>query len=208
MKQLYPDLWQTRAEHPFGPAVATHAYLLTRSMGNVLFYGSGHLDEHQEILRLGGIARQYLSHRDEASAALRSIKETFRSQLCCHALEEEAIGKACPVDLTFDKRELHLGDIEVIPTPGHTEGSACFLHHSPHRQTYLFTGDTIFADGDSWGTYVAEEDKPTLKRSLELLGGLGPSVVMSSASVGRIPVKEVSPGGWRAIVEEAIRSLA
>lgn len=30
MKRLYPDLWQTRAEHPFGPTVATHAYLLTR----------------------------------------------------------------------------------------------------------------------------------------------------------------------------------
>lgn len=110
--------------------------------------------------------------------------------------------------MTFDKRELHLGDIEVIPTPGHTEGSACFLHRSPHGQTYLFTGDTIFPDGDSWGTYVAEEDKPTLRQSLELLGGIGPSVVMSSASVGRIPVKEVSPGDWRAIVEEAIRSLA
>lgn len=42
MKQIYPDLWQTSLEHPFGPQMSTHAYLLTRGTGSVLFYSSGH----------------------------------------------------------------------------------------------------------------------------------------------------------------------
>lgn len=208
MKQIYPDLWQTSPEHPFGPQMSTHAYFLTRGTGNVLFYSSGHLHEHQHILKLGGIARQYLSHRDEAGPALVRIKQTFGSKLCCHKLEEEAIRAACPVDLTFENREFHLGDIEVIPTPGHTEGSACFMYKSSHGNTYLFTGDTIFPKDDSWGTYVSNEHERTLKQSLELLGNLKPSVVISSASVGPFSFKQVLPGEWQAIVNGAIRSLS
>lgn len=207
MKQIYPDLWQTSPEHPFGPQMSTHAYLLTRGTGNVLFYSSGHSDEYQQILKLGGIARQYLSHRDEAGAALVHIKETFGSKLCCHKLEEEAISAACPVDLTFEHREFHLGDIEVIPTPGHTEGSACFMVKSPHGNTYLFTGDTIFPKNDAWDTYVSPQHRRILKESLELLRTLEPSVVISSASIGRFSFKEVSPDEWQTIVADAIRSL-
>jgi glyoxylase-like metal-dependent hydrolase (beta-lactamase superfamily II) len=166
------------------------------------------LHEHRHILQLGGIARQYLSHRDEAGPALVRIKQTFGSKLCCHKLEEEAIRAACPVDLTFENREFHLGDIEVIPTPGHTEGSACFMYKSPHGNTYLFTGDTIFPKNDSWRTYGSNEHQRTLKESLELLGNLKPNVVISSASVGPFSFKQVLPGEWQAIVNGAIRSLS
>ena len=207
MKQIYPDLWQTSSEHPFGPQLSTHAYLLTRATGNVLFYSSGQSDEYRQILELGGIARQYLSHRDEAGPALARIKETFGSMLCCHKAEEEAIRAACPVDLTFEKREFHLGDIEAIPTPGHTEGSACFFHTSPHGQAYLFTGDTIFRKNDSWDTYVSRKHRRTLRESLQLLRSLKPTVVISSASIGLFPFMEVSPSEWEAIVDSAVRSL-
>ncbi|MGF1610949.1 MAG: MBL fold metallo-hydrolase [Kiloniellales bacterium] len=209
MKQIYPDLWQTDAEHPF-PGLTTHAYLLVRNAGNVLFYSSGHADEHRHIQQLGGITHQYLSHRDEAGPALARIKQLFGSDLCCHRLEEEAVSKACPVDRAFDRREIHLGDIEVIPTSGHTNGSACFLVNSSHGKRYLFTGDTIFLSNGSWETFVMEKaggTKADLKESLELLGGLEPDVVISSASLGRIPFKEMAAGEWRSIVDEVLRTL-
>ena len=41
----------------------------------------------------------------------------------CHRLAEERVSKFSSVDITFETREVHLGDIEVIPTPGHTPGS-------------------------------------------------------------------------------------
>jgi hypothetical protein len=210
MKQIYPDLWQTNPEHPF-PQLTTHAYLLVRSAGNVLFYSSGHSDEYQYIQELGGITHQYLSHRDEAGPDLVRIKQVFGSKLCCHRLEERAVSEACPVDLTFQTREIHLGDIEVIPTPGHTDGSTCFLFKSPHGKTYLFTGDTIFPSNNSWETFVMPNEggnKSDMIDSLKLLRSLEPDVVISSASVGRVPFKEMSPGEWQEVVDQTRRSLA
>ncbi len=77
MKQLYPDLWQTQPEHPFGPQMSTHAYLLTRSSGNILFYNSTRVDEYDQIRQLGGMAFQFLSHRDEAGKNLQQLKNLF-----------------------------------------------------------------------------------------------------------------------------------
>lgn len=209
MQQLFPDLWQTRTEHPFH-GVTSHAYLLTRPDGNILLYGTGGQEDLQPIRDLGGIVRQYLSHRDEAGPALATIKQTFGSALCCHALEVKAIGSYCPVDVTFDAHEIHLGNLEVIPTPGHTSGSTCFVYRSPHGKTYLFTGDSIYPDGQSWGTQVqffAGGRKSDLRNSLGLLRDLQPDVVISSASVGRAPVQAMSAGEWRAIVDGAIGRL-
>jgi len=209
MKQLFPDLWQTRTEHPF-QGVTSHAYLLTRPNGNILFYGTGVQEDLQPIRDLGGVVRQYLSHRDEAGPALATIKQTFGSALCCHASEVRAIGSYCQVDVTFDTHETHLGNIEVVPTPGHTSGSTCFVYRSPYGKTYLFTGDSIYPDGESWGTRVqffAGGRKSDLKSSLELLRDLEPDVVISSASVGRSPVQPVTASKWRAIVDRAILGL-
>lgn len=208
MKQLYSDLWQSRSEHPFGTGVTTHAYLLIRSTGNVLFYSSGHSEEYKEIKQLGGAVRQYLSHRHEAGPALLRIKETLGSLLCCHTLEASTIGEVCPVDITFDNRERHLGEIEIIPTPGHTEGSTCFLCKSQQGRRYLFTGDTIFPEGDSWGTYVSRNHRRTLAESLSLLRNLEPDVVLSSASSGPHTFREMSPGQWQQAVDKTIRKLS
>jgi hypothetical protein len=209
MKQLFPDLWQTQTEHPFS-GVTSHAYLLTRPDGNILFYGTGVADDFKPMHDLGGIVRQYLSHRDEAGPPLVKIKQEFGSALCCHVLEANAIRSICPADITFDAHEIQLGDIEVMPTPGHTSGSACFLYRSPHGKTYLFTGDAIFPDGQSWGTRVqvfAGGRKSDLKNSLRLLRDLKPDVVISSAAVGRSPVQPMAAGEWEAITDEAIKNL-
>ncbi len=210
MKQMFPDLWQTTPEHP-SSGLTTHAYLLLRSEGNILFYGSGRPDDHERIQDLGGLTRQYLSHRDEAGPPLVRIRQMFGSKLCCHRLEEAAVSKACPVDLTFQEREIHLSDIEVIPTPGHTDGSTCFLITSPHGSRYLFTGDTIFLVNDSWSTYVMPDaggSRNDLINSLKLLGRLEPDVVISSASVGRVAFKEMSTGEWQEAVNQTLHSLS
>ncbi len=209
MKHIYLDLWQTRAEHPF-PGLTTHAYLLIREAGNVLFYNTGHTDELEHMGELGGVARQYLSHRDEVGPSLTRIRQMFGATLYCHRIEEDAVRGVTPVDVTFESREVHPGGIEVIPTPGHTPGSACFLVKSPHQKTYLFTGDTIYiGDDGSWrnGFLPGTSNKPDLVESLRLLRELEPDVVISSATGGRYPYREVRPGAWKLAVDEALASL-
>jgi hydroxyacylglutathione hydrolase len=212
MKQIYPDLWQTRTEHPIAdvPSLSTHAYLLTREQGNLLFYSTGLDDEHARIRELGGITHQLLSHEDEVGPALARLKELFGSKLAAHRREAEAVAKVTPVDLAFDAREVVLGGVEVIPTPGHTLGSVCYRVQSPHGRTYLFTGDTLFFDEDGAlkegllpGSHAGD-----LRESLRLLRDVESDVVISSASVRNVtPFREVPPEEWRTIVDAAIARL-
>ncbi len=208
MKQIYPDLWQTQAEHPFF-GVTSHAYLLARDTGNILLYSTGLAEEYKHIQKLGGITHQYLSHSDEAGPALAEIKKRFGSKLCCHRLDEPAVRKAVPVDCIFDKRETMPGNVEVIPTPGHTPGSVCFLASSAEGKKYLFTGDSLFLAKGAWATRVnSGGSKSDLKKSLMLLRDVKPDLVLSSASVGSVSFKEISSAQeWQADIDKVVRSL-
>jgi hypothetical protein len=208
MRQIYPDLWQTTPEHPFGEHMSTHAYLLLRDEGNVLFYSSAMVADYDAIAALGGIRRQYLSHKDEVGPSLVEIRERFGPLLCCHKLETGALQGICPVDVLFERRETHLGDLEVIPTPGHTPGSTCFLFASRYGKRYLFAGDTIFPVRGEWGTYVSRPQRRKLMESLKLLRTLEVDVVLSSGSVGPRSFEQVSPMQWRRIVDSCIAELA
>jgi glyoxylase-like metal-dependent hydrolase (beta-lactamase superfamily II) len=161
----------------------------------------------EQIERLDGITRQYLSHRDEAGPGLLAIKKRFGSKLCCHRLDASAANAVCPVDVELDARETHLGCIEIIPAPGHTPGSTCFLASSPNGRRYLFTGDSIFPDGHAWGTYVSRGQQQTLRESLLLLRDLAPDVVMSSACSSDVCVRAMSVGQWASIIDDVAESL-
>ncbi|GLQ89043.1 MBL fold metallo-hydrolase [Dyella flagellata] len=206
MKQLFPDLWETREEHPFH-GVTTHAYLLTQDRGNALFYSTGIGEELLEIQRLGGVSRQYLSHRDEAGQPLATIKKMFGNQLCCDALEVNAISQYSKIDVVFEGPSVEPDKVEVIQTPGHTAGSTCFVFCSPHGPRYLFTGDLIYPEDDGWGTLVqshAGGQKKTLCESLMKLREVSPDVVISSASVRRSAVQAVTSDQWRAVIDQAV----
>ncbi|MEO9587961.1 MULTISPECIES: hypothetical protein [Marinobacter] len=57
MRQIQTDVWETDVESPF-PGLTTHAYLLTRDDGNVLFYNTGHHHEIDRMAELGGVAHR------------------------------------------------------------------------------------------------------------------------------------------------------
>jgi hydroxyacylglutathione hydrolase len=212
MKQFYPDLWVTEPERPLPdelPDLTMHAYLLVRAAGNVLICRSEHETDHLQIRELGGMTRHYLTHWHEAAPGLARIKEMFGSELACHRLAEEIVSRFHPVDLTFDRREVHLGDIEVIPTPGHTAGSTCFLYRSPHGRKYLFVGDTVFRSRGSWEAVVFDDgNEADLRASLGVLRALEPDVVLCGASVSDVPFKAMSGTEWHAALDQAARSLS
>lgn len=212
MEQIYPDLWKTKPEHPMPdklPDLMMHAYLLVREEGNVLFCRSEHHADHQRISDLGGITHHYLTHWHEAAPGQARIRQMFGSRLCCHRLAEKTVSEFSPVDHAFEAREVHLGDIEVIPTPGHTPGSTCFLYRSPYGRTYLFAGDTLFPSRGTWQAVTFEDgDKDVLKESLAMLRGLQPDVVLFGASVADVAFKEMSQAEWHAALAEAAGSLS
>lgn len=104
MRRIRPDLWETSTESPF-PGLTTHAYLLERAGGNVLFYNTSHTHELDRIAELGGIAYQLLSHRDEIGESLNTILERFGSSLGGHIAEKAEFGRYRRPDLLLQQRE-------------------------------------------------------------------------------------------------------
>ena len=208
MKQLQEDLWQSTI-HSVG-TLNTHAYFLRRPEGNVLFYNTGDDGDLEKIAELGGIQFQLLSHRDESGPSLSRIKDRFGSKLCCSALEAPVIGKDVLVDITFQVSDQHLGDIDILHTPGHTDGSICFFYKSPYGKSYLFTGDTIFQSDGKWATFVlprAGGSEAALAESLLRLRDLKPDIVMSSAFVGDVSVVEIIGDEWAQAIDDTVSRL-
>lgn len=122
-------------------------------------------------------------HYDHIAGDLR-IKEKTNAKICVHKIDAEFMesnnkegtladlfgGKFSKVKIDLkltDGQIIDLGKIklEVIHTPGHTQGSICL--YEPKSKS-LFSGDTIFSDG------VGRTDLPggdwiNLKKSLERL---------------------------------------
>jgi hydroxyacylglutathione hydrolase len=209
MRQIRPDLHETEAFSPFHP-VTTHAYLWTGGPnGNVLFYNTGTEDDFDAIDQLGGVAHQYLSHQDEVGPMLRSIGDRFGATLRVSALEAGIAAEVRQPTHTFETRHVDENAVEIIPTPGHTVGSACFQVHGADGLVHLFTGDTLFRGGDGrWraGYIPGHSDADDLATTLELLATLSPDLVVSSAFAGDSGVHEVA-GDWDEVIDQARSSL-
>lgn len=206
MRQIQPDLWETEVESPF-PGLTTHAYLYQREQGNVLFYNTSQQTDMDRCAELGGVAYQFLSHRDEVGESLKRIRERFNAKLGIHQLDQQALSDVFQPDVVFTHRQALLVDIEVIPTPGHTPGSVCFLVQSSRGKRYLFTGDTLYLSDRGWQPgMLSFSDKTALMESLKVLQMVAPDLVISSAYSGQSAYEEVT-GQWAEKVELAMVRL-
>ena len=186
MQQVLTDLWQTRTDSPF-PGLTTHAFLWTGP--NALFYSTATDGDFDELDELGGIADQYLSHRDEAGPMLAKIADHFDSAA---------------------ERNIDVNGVEVIPTPGHSPGSTCYVADGAEGR-YLFTGDTLVLgdSGEWWAGYIPGiGDADALAASLRLLRTLSPDVVISSAFQGDSAVHRIEPARWTDHVDQALAGLS
>jgi glyoxylase-like metal-dependent hydrolase (beta-lactamase superfamily II) len=186
MERLFDHLYSVGAETlSFAPTFHGRAFLLRRREGNILVYSSGRMKEEADaLLAQGGISRQYLNHRHQAVASCDWVSERFAAPLFVPKLEEPAIAATCRVGGAFAQQELHFPDFEVIPTPGHTEGSTCFLWDDGQRR-YLFTGDTIYLKDGEWvAAVLSVSDRATYLKSLALIGELDFDVIVPSMARG------------------------
>lgn len=191
MKQILSDLWETAVESPF-PGLTTHAYLWTRDDGNVLFYNTSQQDDIQQMAELGGVAYQFLSHRDEVGRSIIQIRDSYSARLGAHQAELEALAGVCQPDIIFEQRQWLFDDLEVIPTPGHTPGSCCFFAKSAEGRSVLFSGDTLYwSDTGLRPGLLPFSDRSQLINSLELLETVSPDLVCSSAFSGQSGFNEI-----------------
>ena len=107
-----------------------------------------HVDHAMADKKFRDLGAQIAVHEADAAAIEKG------SRVTAYYLIKEDTGKVapfphCPIDMRLaDGEELRLGNkvFEVIHTPGHTPGSACFLLRSDGKNV-LFSGDTVLYDG-------------------------------------------------------------
>lgn len=121
------------AESSFGAA----SWFITRPQGNVLVDSprfAGPLVKRIE--QLGGIKTLFLTHIDDVADHEKWARH-FGCERVMHADDARGLGIEVKVQ---GRAALKLDDeLTVIPTPGHTRGSACLLY----ADEYLFTGDHL-----------------------------------------------------------------
>ena len=178
--KLNPDrLVERAAEAFYPPPVVMHEVeqhtqdSQPQSNGYVIFRGDRKraalvdpAGEPQRLLRLlreGGYDLQYIlithKHNDHCGAAQAVADAYPRAKIVMHPLDVHAIGSLGADALAAnDGTVLPFGDgaeIRVLHTPGHTDGSVCYLIDST-----VFTGDILFSGsvGGAYGDKSTYED--------------------------------------------------
>jgi glyoxylase-like metal-dependent hydrolase (beta-lactamase superfamily II) len=202
---MFGELLPTSPEPlPFAPSLNIRAFLLRRDAGNVLLYSTSGLEsDAAAIEERGGIARHYLNHRHEAMFA----SDWVDAPLIVHERERDSVARTYDVRATFSRRHTLDGDLEVIPTPGHTPGATAYLWDSGEHR-FLFTGDTVFLDGD--GEWVAavlgSSDRDAYITSLELMRELEFDVLVPWAT-GDEPYAVTDPADARRRIDAILERV-
>jgi len=185
-----------------------NCYLIGSDRGNALIIDPGSDDEGiaARLDDLGWTPCAVLNthaHYDHVGA-VEALKKRYAIPFYLHDGDVELLRRANLYRLIFDSREvvqipevshdlgelagsLTLGEFElgVMHTPGHTDGSTCFL-----LDGYLVSGDTLMAEGGG-RTDLPGGNRDVLRQShrklskldgnLTVLGGHGPKVSLSAA---------------------------
>jgi glyoxylase-like metal-dependent hydrolase (beta-lactamase superfamily II) len=125
----------SHAEASFGAA----SYLVRRPAGNVLVDSPRFTGPVVDALeRMGGVKLMFLTHQDDVADHAK-----FRAHFGCERILHagDVTHGTRDVEIKLDGREpIALApDLQVIPVPGHTRGSACLLT----GETFLFSGDHV-----------------------------------------------------------------
>ncbi|MBV8375346.1 MAG: MBL fold metallo-hydrolase [Candidatus Eremiobacteraeota bacterium] len=135
--------------HPQDPHPSNgYVFFLEGGRRSALIDPAGIPQNLLRVLREGDYHLQYVlithKHADHCDATAEVAKAFPEAQIVMHKLDVHAIGPlAAKALLVQDGDDLPFSDgvrIKMLHTPGHTDGSSCYLFKS-----VVFTGDTLFA---------------------------------------------------------------
>ncbi len=150
--------------HPQDPHPSNgYVFFLEKGRRAALVDPAGIPQNLLRIVRDGDYHLQYIlithKHPDHCDATADVAKAFPDAKIVMHALDVHAIGSLASSALAVrDGETLPFGDgstIRMLHTPGHTDGSSCFLF-----QDALFSGDTLFAAsvGGAYGDASTYDD--------------------------------------------------
>ena len=131
------------SESSYGAA----SYLVRREAGNVLVDSPRAARPLMDrIEAMGGVARMFLSHRDDVADHAR-YAHRFGCERILHAADVCGGTRDVERCIEGDDPVWLAPDLLAIPVPGHTRGSLALLY----RGRFLFTGDHLWGSGDGSG---------------------------------------------------------
>jgi hydroxyacylglutathione hydrolase len=144
-----------------------------------------------------------------------AVVERTGAQIAVHTLDRHGLEEPAPLFAPFpippsvpaielaEGSEIRFGGIrlEVLHTPGHTEGSVCLLAEG---ERLLFSGDTLFAGG--WGRVdLPGGDAEQMVQSLARLTGLADDLRVLPGHGGQTTIERERP--WLEMVRREERLL-
>ncbi len=134
------------------------------------------------------------AHHDHAMGAF-IILQRAEPKIFVHRLDTMYIASRFGPNLVKvedgDIIDTELGPLEVIWTPGHTEGGICLYNRD---KKILFSGDTVFPDGN-YGAYYGESGSLT-------------AMIESLRRLSALDVDAMLPGHGRPLFEKASEHIA
>ena len=178
------------------------SYFIERPAGNVL------MDSPRAAApllrrpsRRGAVSpRMVLSHRDDV-ADHAAFRRRFGCERVMHRGDrlpglERYVDGDDPVRLA--------DDLLLIPTPGHTAGSACLLY----RETFLFTGDHLYWNPEAGRLSASKRDELAFLAAAAPVPREAPRLrVPLGAARPRASIAPTRRGEMRAELERALRTL-
>ena len=133
-----------------------YSHFVKRPAGNLILDASriGSVsDAFDELEAQGGVKAAVISDRHLGGASTNQIAERFGAAIYCSAIEAEAMGhrvNAVHVDhiMAFERATIE-GDVQLIPTAGHTTGQFSTLVEVAGARI-LFTADFVWREQGKW----------------------------------------------------------
>jgi len=184
------------ADLSFSKITQVRSFVLERPAGDLMVYAAA-------TQPAADVTAQYLNHWHEIA-----VGGTAHAPLLIHEADRAAAERTRPIDRVFRSRALVDDDFELIPIPGHTAGATAFLWDSGEHR-YLFTGDSLYLNGDRWRVAVLEEsDRAAYIKSLKLIAGLDFDVLVPwAASKGGPYFSETTPAATAERIGEIVERL-
>jgi glyoxylase-like metal-dependent hydrolase (beta-lactamase superfamily II) len=133
-----------------------YSHFVRRPAGNLILDASriGSLtDSFEAIAAQGGVGAVVISDRHLGGVSTNQIAERFGAAVYCSEIEAEAMGhrkNGVRIDhvLPFEQVTIE-GDVQLIPTPGHTAGQFSTLVEVAGARI-LFTADFVWREDGRW----------------------------------------------------------